>query len=723
MGREPSAKELAPAQCDEMSMFEAAAQNISEGLCMFDAERRLVICNQRYKDIYNLPEDLTRRGANHADIVKYRLERGMETAGTQPFLYQHEELLRDRKADRVVVTLSDGRTVAIHHQPLADGGWVATHRDITDEIARATQLRLQSFRFEAALDNMSQGLCMFDRHKRLIVFNRRYAEMYRIPLGELAPGMELSKVLQQRLEAGNVPVAGANAFLDERLKIAADNEPCAFDVAMTDGRIIFIRHQPTADGGWVATHEDVTEQRTHWARIQHLAAHDPLTDLPNRALFEQSLVDIQARAQRHEKIAVLCVDLDHFKNVNDEYGHAAGDAVLKIASRILIDSVRDGDVVARLGGDEFVVLAGHLERSEDAAPLARRIVENISEPMEIEGHRVLIGASVGIAIAPLDGEDGYSLLKRADLALYRAKSEGRGTYNFYEAGLDAALQDKRNLETALRNALLKGEFRLMFQPLLNLDSHRVCAFEALLRWRHPERGLLGPATFIAAAEESGVIVPIGEWVLRQACAVAATWPPHVSLAVNLSPAHFKKGRDLVRQVKSALESAAFPPQRLELEITESVLLADDESAVRTLRELKELGVRIALDDFGTGYSSLSYLRRFPFDKIKIDRSFVKGCEESPDGLAIVKAVIALGRSLGMATTAEGVETDGQLDIIRAEGCTEAQGFLFSKPLPATAANEFAARLCRTPSGDAALDAAGGVGANLRKLSNKRGRRP
>ncbi len=547
---------------------------------------------------------------------------------------------------------------------------------------------------------------MFDRDKRLVVFNRRYAEMYNIPLDKITPGMELAEVLRQRLDAGNTPIGGANVFLDKRLDIAAENEACAFDVEMADGRTIFVRHQPTTDGGWVATHEDVSEQRRQWAQIQHLAAHDPLTNLPNRILFEQHLADVHARIQRREKIGVLCVDLDHFKNVNDELGHAAGDAALKNASQILIDCVREGDVVARVGGDEFVVIAGHLEHSSDAALIARRIVERISEPMEIEGRPVLIGASVGIAIAPLDGEDGYSLLKRADLAMYRAKSEGRGGYNFYEAELDAALQVRRNFETSLRNALLKDEFRLMFQPLLNLDSQRVCAFEALIRWQHPERGLLAPAAFIGAAEESGLIVPMGEWVLRHACRAAVDWPEPISLAVNLSPAHFKKGRNLVKHVKSALEAAGLSPKRLELEITESVLLADDECAVRTLHELKQLGVRIALDDFGTGYSSLSYLRRFPFDKIKIDRSFVHGCEDSADGLAIVKAVIVLGRSLGMATTAEGVETDAQLEIIRAEGCTEAQGFLFSKPLPAGAAEEFAKRLCPTVDFPAQVKAVG-----------------
>jgi diguanylate cyclase (GGDEF)-like protein len=658
---------------------------------MFDAEGKLVICNEQYASIYELPPELTKPGVEHASIVKYRLKHGMQPVGTEGFLTRHEELLREGKPGVVTVTLGNGRVISIRHQPIADGGWVATHQDVTDEIARARELKLQSFQLEAALNNMRQGLCMFDGDKRLVVSNHRYAEMYNIPPDQVKPGMALDEILRQRLDAGNVPVEGMNVFLDKRLEVATENQPCAFDVEMTDGRVISILHQPYGDGGWVATHEDVTEQRRQQARIQHLAGHDALTDLPNRSLFHWHLEQVKTRVQSGERIGVICVDLDYFKAVNDALGHATGDAVLKKASQGLRDCLRDGDVVARLGGDEFAILAGRLDKPEDASILAERIVKKIAEPLDIDGHRVLIGASVGIAVAPIDGEDGESLLKRADLAMYRAKGEGRSTYHFYQKDLDTALQERRNTEAALRIALLQDEFRLMFQPLVNLVENRVCSFEALLRWQHPERGLLGPAAFIAAAEESGLIAPIGEWVLHKACAAAANWPDHIGVAVNLSPVQFRKNRNLVEQVKSALCSAALSPKRLELEITESVLLADDECAVLILQQLKELGVKIVLDDFGTGYSSLSYLRRFPFDKIKIDRSFVHESSQNAESLAIVKAVIGLGHSLGMATTAEGVETEAQLDLVRGQGCTEVQGFLFSMPLPVDAANEFAAR--------------------------------
>jgi diguanylate cyclase (GGDEF)-like protein len=410
--------------------------------------------------------------------------------------------------------------------------------------------------------------------------------------------------------------------------------------------------------------------------------------------------EVNLRIQKGEIISVLCIDLDGFKSVNDTLGHAIGDAVLKDASNRLREITRDTDMVARLGGDEFAIVEGRLEQLEDAATLAGRVVKAMAQPFDLEGHHIVIGASVGIAVAPLDGSDGDILMKHADLALYRAKQDGRGTYHFYEKSLDAVLQERRSMETALRSALPGNQFRLVFQPLLNLRENRVCAFEALLRWEHPVRGYMHPAQFIPIAEESGLIVPIGEWVLREACKAAAAWPGDISVAVNLSPVQFRRNRNLVEQVKAALSSSGLRADRLEVEITETVLLADSENALQILRQLKDLGVKIAMDDFGTGYSSLSYLRRFPFDKIKIDQSFVQESSSSPDSLAIVKAMIGLGHSLGMTTTAEGVETEAQLSMIRDQGCTEVQGFLLSAPLPATAVSELLSRFGTKGAADA-----------------------
>ena len=436
-----------------------------------------------------------------------------------------------------------------------------------------------------------------------------------------------------------------------------------------------------AGGGFVATHEDVTERKRAEARIAYMAHHDALTGLPNRVLFREKIEDCLARVAAGQDFYVFCLDLDHFKDVNDALGHPIGDKLLQTVSERLKQSIEAQDMVARLGGDEFAVvrLGGGLD---GATALAEAIIETLSAPYEIDGHQVVIGASVGIALAPQDGDDPVALLKAADLALYRAKTNGRGIYQFYEAEMDARLQARRLMELDLRNALANAEFEVYYQPQVNLDSNTISGFEALLRWNHPERGLISPATFIPIAEEIGLIGRIGAWVLKTACAEAVKWPDHIRVAVNLSPAQFKS-RALILDVTSALGASGLRSRRLELEITESVMLQDTDAVLATLHQIHELGVRISMDDFGTGYSSLSYLRKFPFDKIKIDQSFVRDLSERADSAAIVKAVAAMSASLGMDTTAEGVETIEQLERVRLEGCTEVQGYFYSRPKPAS----------------------------------------
>jgi diguanylate cyclase (GGDEF)-like protein len=408
-----------------------------------------------------------------------------------------------------------------------------------------------------------------------------------------------------------------------------------------------------------------------------------LTDLPNRVLFQKSLSEALARRSRKgDSLAVHFVDLDRFKTVNDTLGHPLGDALLKIAAERLRGCVREGDTVARLGGDEFAVVQTGLDDANGATRLAARIVEAMSAPFDLQGHQVVIGASVGVSLAPTDGDEADELLKKADMALYRAKADGRGAYHFFERAMDEQLQARRALELDLRRAVQAGEFELVYQPLYHLGDERVTGCEALLRWRHPERGTVSPADFIPLAEEIGLIVPLGEWVLRHACAEAANWPDHVRLAVNLSPAQFRD-RGLVGTVVSALASSGLPAQRLELEITESVLLQDSAANMTMLHDLKALGVRISMDDFGTGYSSLSYLRSFPFDKIKIDQTFVRDILHDSDALAIIRAVLDLGASMGVTTTAEGVETLEQLNALRGQGCAEIQGYFISRPAPAS----------------------------------------
>ena len=436
------------------------------------------------------------------------------------------------------------------------------------------------------------------------------------------------------------------------------------------------------DGGWVATHEDITEQRQSEVKIEYMAHHDSLTDLANRVLLNERLEQaLGRRVHSEEMVAVHHLDLDQFKAVNDTFGHPAGDKLLKIVAGRLCRIVRESDTVARTGGDEFVIVQSPIADPADATSLAQRAIALMSEPFEIDGHQAVIGASVGVAVGPGDGLRPDKLLRNADLALYRAKGDGRGTFRFFEPAMDLQMQTRRIMEQDLRKALPGGEFELYYQPVVNLASGEISGFEALIRWNHPEKGMISPATFIPLAEEIGFIVPIGEWVIRQACATAARWPDDLHVAVNISAAQFR-GSGLMQVIVGALAASGLHPTRLEIEITETVLLQNRETTLAILHQLRALGIRIAMDDFGTGYSSLTYLQCFPFDKIKIDRSFVKDITENTGSLNIVRAVAALAHGMGMTATAEGVETLEQLDRIRSEGCTEMQGFLFSKPLPA-----------------------------------------
>ena len=541
------------------------------------------------------------------------------------------------------------------------------------------ELGRQQVVLDTALENMSQGLCMFDADGKIMLFNERYAAMFRRTDIALA-GRLLVDVLREEQAKGQWQ-GDANEFF-ARLVVDAREGRTTSQIVNRFGRSIRVVNQPMQGGGWVATFEDITEWLEAQAKISHMARHDALTGLPNRVLFHEQLEQGLRRAGSGDQLAVLCLDLDHFKDINDSLGHPIGDALLKEVGRRLRATVGESDTVARLGGDEFSVV--QIGRSEEAAArsLAGRLVEAISAPYEIDGHQIVIGVSIGISLSPQDDSDPDELLKNADLALYRAKADGRGTYRFFETGMDARAQARRLLEMDLRAALQRDEFQPYYQPIRDVASGRVVAFEALLRWNHPQRGLIAPINFIPLAEETGLIVQLGEFMLRSACADAATWPDDIDVAVNLSPVQFKNP-NLIASVTEALTASGLAARRLELEITESVLLQNSEATLTTLHELRAMGVRISLDDFGTGYSSLSYLRSFPFDKIKIDRSFVSELATREDSMAIIRAVTGLGRSLGIVTTAEGVENDAQLELLRREGCTQAQGYLFSKPRPAS----------------------------------------
>ncbi|MCJ2124465.1 putative bifunctional diguanylate cyclase/phosphodiesterase [Methylobacterium sp. J-077] len=528
------------------------------------------------------------------------------------------------------------------------------------------------------LDVIRHGLLMMDASGRVAIATG--------PAERLLDNMNAERTgkLSSRrlLHALCMSVSQSRREIFQTLRGARDFQTTAsFEVTRQD-HTLHVEIRSVAGEGWVATLEDVSARKASEARAGELARLDPLTGLPNRLLLRERLAEALARLQRTgEACALLLIDLDRFKPVNDTLGHPIGDALLEKVADRLRSIVKPADTVARIGGDEFIILQTSIREAADTQALARRIVDLISRTYMVEGHLLTIGASVGVALAPVDGVMADKLLKNADLALYRAKLDGRGTYRFFEPEMDARMQARRRLELDMRQALARREFQLHYQPQLQLDDDRLIGCEALIRWKHPEHGMISPLDFIPLAEEIGLIVPIGEWVIRQACRDAMTWPTGMSVAVNVSPAQFKSDR-LVETIISALASSGLSAKRLEVEITEGVLLQESEKTLQTLHRLRELGVRVSMDDFGTGYSSLSYLRSFPFDKIKIDRSFVKDLSGKPDGDAIIRAIAGLRKSLGMTTVAEGVETPEQMQRIRDEGCTDVQGYLISRPIPA-----------------------------------------
>jgi diguanylate cyclase (GGDEF)-like protein len=675
-------------------LLEAAVNNLALGLMIFDDNEELMFCNKRYMEIYGLGPEQVRPGTPIKKLIQHRLNLGSK-APSKPDAHIRGLIGSGVVQRTSVQELADGRIIAFSIYPMPGGGGMATHEDITAREQMSTRLkrqlevgkeqeenlRIRHLQFDTAINNMSQGLCFFDAVHRLIVCNDRYVDMYDLPRDRVGPGTPLSEIVNMRFEAGSFPAMSRDEYLHWRTNVAVSNQPTDSIVELKNGRTFKIRHRPMPDGGWVATHEDITEQRQSEVKIEYMAHHDALTDLANRVLLNQRLEHaLGRRIHREEMIAVHHLDLDQFKAVNDTFGHPVGDKLLKMVADRLRGLVRETDTIARMGGDEFVIVQAPITDPAAATSLAQEIIRLMSEPFDLGGHQAVIGASVGIAVGPGDGLRPDRLLRNADLALYRAKGDGRGTFRFFEAAMDLQMQTRRIMEQDLRKALPAGEFELYYQPVLNLASSEISGFEALIRWNHPTQGLVAPATFIPLAEEIGFIVPMGEWVIRQACATAAQWPANLHVAVNISAVQFRSP-GLMQVIVGALAASGLHPTRLEIEITETALLHNRDTTLAVLHQLRALGVRIAMDDFGTGYSSLTYLQCFPFDKIKIDRSFVKDITENTGSLNIVRAIAALANGMGMTATAEGVETSEQLDKITSEGCTEMQGYLFSRPLP------------------------------------------
>ena len=675
------------ARAAQSIQLDAALNNMVQGLAMFCAEQRIVVCNNRYAEIYGLTPEQVTPGTSLRQIVEYRIANGFAVGKTAD---EKLKWMLSRvpygKSGHYTSQLSDGRYIAVAVRPMSGGGIVTTHEDITER----RQIELERNRNKALLDlvieNVPSTIVLKDASDfRYLLVNRAGEQYFGMPRQKML-GRTAHEVLPK--ESADLVTA-----LDEQALQSNGAPVCNEHVICMPGQVKRVgvsTRLPILDGDGQAQYvlavvHDVSEQRRNEERILHLAYHDALTDLPNRVFLQERMQQMLAGSRQNgEAVALLCLDLDHFKEVNDTLGHATGDHLLKALSARLNACARDSSIVARLGGDEFAIAIAASDPAQDAAALACRIIESLKTPVVIDGHQLTVATSIGIAVAPDHGSDAEALLQAADLALYNAKGDGRGIFRFFEPEMNTRMQARCAIQTDLRWALEEGQFALHYQPLVDLASNRISGCEALLRWSHPTRGRVSPAEFIPIAEATGLIVPISEWVLREACRTASTWPAEIGVAVNLSAMHFKSS-GLVQTILNALAASGLSPGRLELEITESVLLLDGDKTLETLKQLRGLGVRIALDDFGTGYSSLSYLHSFPFDKIKIDRRFVSNITvEAQNALTIVRTIAQLARSLGMATTAEGVETQEQLELVRAEGCTEMQGYLFSPPIQAEA---------------------------------------
>jgi diguanylate cyclase (GGDEF)-like protein/PAS domain S-box-containing protein len=648
---------------------------------MFDSAGRLVLSNARYLEMYGLSAASVKPGVTVHDLVDLRLAAG-SFFKTDPEQYANELMtsIVERKPTRVTRELADGRCITVVNQPLAGGGWVVTHEDVTERWRAERELENTRNFLDTVVENVPAAITVKDARKLdYVLINRGAEELFGIPRGEM-----IGKIAEQVFSKDRTATIAKNDkyLLESGRTLHIDEHP--IELKPNDRRIATTTRLPImGDDGQprylLTVIQDVTEKKRDEARIERLAHYDSLTDLPNRTAFNACFASVLERAaMSDESFAVLSVDLDRFKEINDIFGHSTGDRLLRAAAGRL-SATLDGAFLARVGGDEFAVIVTESPAPTQAARLAERLLAAVADDFEIEGHRLRIGLSVGIALYPIDGVDEVSILGNADAALHRAKVEGGGSIRFFEADMDHRLRERRAILHDLRSGIEHRQLMVYYQPLARIDGE-IIGFEALARWQHPVRGLVPPSTFIPIAEESGLILDIGEWILREACREAASWPNALRVAINLSAVQFRHG-DLAGLVHEALLETGLAAGRLELEITESVLIDDLPRALSILRRLKALGVRISMDDFGTGYSSLSNLQAFPFDKIKIDRSFISDLERNAQAATIVRAVIALGRGLNLPVVAEGVETKEQLAFLSREACAEVQGYLLGRPLP------------------------------------------
>ena len=649
-----------------------AIEAVPVGLVFFDADDRYVLWNSRYMKLYPHIADPPTPGERFEERLRTFIKKGYfprADGREDEWLAERLSLHRDYQSSHEQL-LPGNRWLRIEERRTSDGGSIGIRVDITESKRREESIRLLFEHNPIPMWVIDRETLRFLAVNDAAIAHYGYSREQFLAMTNL--DLRATADRTRAIEATRSVEPSTGEAIWQHLK--ADGSTVSVNIF---SRAMIYENRPAK----IAAVIDVTERQRVEARITHMAHHDGLTDLANRILFRQRLERALARAREPDAgLAIHCIDLDYFKDVNDTLGHPIGDALLRLVGDRLRACVGNNDTVARLGGDEFAIIQEPTFGAADAGRLAQRLIDVVSAPYDIDGQEVIVAASVGIGLASDDERDPDRLLKNADMALYRAKSDGRRTFRFFEPEMDAQLQTRRTLDLNLRAAFTGREFELHYQPTVDLANNDITGFEALLRWRHPERGMVSPVEFIPVAEETGLIVPLGEWVLNNACTEAAKWPSRISVAVNLSPVQFRGGK-IVETVKQALAVSGLSPRRLELEITESVLFQDNDVNLATLHQLHGLGVRVAMDDFGTGYSSLSYLRRFPFDKIKIDRSFVKELPHDPDCLTIIRGIVGLAAGLGMSTTAEGVEKPSQLEVLRAYGCHEAQGFLFGRASP------------------------------------------
>jgi diguanylate cyclase (GGDEF)-like protein/PAS domain S-box-containing protein len=664
----------------QKQQLDTALNNMTQGLVLYDASARIILCNQRYIDMYRLSTDVVKPGCHFRDLIQHRQDTGSYDGDVDEFCSAIMRNVAQGKVTHMTME-TGGRSYLIVNKPLTQGGWVATIEDITER-RNVEQERDRNYAFlRQIIDHIPTQITVKDvRDGRYLLVNRVAETHFGLAsdaiVGRTAPDIFAKTVADAVTARDQMALQSADGLFVDEMPWDGTTLGPRF---MTSTRIA-IRDQAGDARYLVNVVDDVTERRRADEKIAHLAHYDALTDLPNRVLFREQIERELQKTSGGEQFALLYIDIDEFKGINDSLGHHVGDELLKAVAGRIRGCLRETDLIARLGGDEFAVIQTGVRNVRDAVEFVTRIHESIRQPYRCLGHQLSTDASIGIALAPQDGTDLDQLIKNADLAMYGAKAGGRRTHRFFEPAMDACAKARLAMEQDLRQALVDGGFEIHYQPLVDLHRDAVTGCEALLRWRHPERGMISPAEFIPVAEDTGLIIELGEWVLKTACAEAANWPDHIRVAVNVSPVQLKCPT-LALKIASALASSGLRASRLEIEITEAVLIRDDETALTILHQLRDIGVRIALDDFGTGYSSLSYLKRFPFDKIKIDSCFIGDITEIDGSSAIVQAVVNIAASRNMTTTAEGVETLEQKELLRALGCTEMQGYLFSAAKP------------------------------------------